>query len=266
MLKDAVLEDPTSEDSAPDVRASLALRADQLVRSGVLPIGLVGQHLQRQLVDALLPVQRAWLALCTQYPQAADKVALELRYGDVAFEDWLDQLRSDGAGGKLWLLQMSSKVLSSKPKDKKKQLRGDKLIGVWLRQLAAAAANCPVSGILVARDAILTLRPLAPDAARDAIQSLFALWRSNMDSPMPTACKTALVMLEEGDARSTYEGGFQMAGESDDLCLARLWPDFASLEAEEAWIDCSRELYGPLRDWLEHGVTIELIGAEGDAA
>jgi exodeoxyribonuclease V gamma subunit len=265
-LEDAIPQDPTSEDCAPDVRASLELRADQLARSGLLPIGLVGQHMQRQLVDALVPVRRAWLGLCAQYPQAADKVALELRYGDVAFEDWLDQLRSDGDGSKLWLLQMSSKVLSSKPKDKKKQLRGDKLIGVWLRQLAAAAANCPVTGILVARDAILTLRALDPDAAREAMQSLFALWRSNMDSPMPTACKTALVMLQEGDARSTYEGGFQMAGESDDLCLARLWPDFASLEAEEAWIDCSRELYGPLLEWLEHGVTIELIGAEGDDA
>jgi exodeoxyribonuclease V gamma subunit len=269
VLEDAMLEDtmleasvPDSEPQAlPDVRASLALRADQLARSGVLPIGLVGQHLQGQLVDALLPVRRAWLALCTQYPQAADKVALELRYGDVAFEDWLDQLRSDGEGGKLWLLQMSSKVL-----DKRKQPRGDKLIGVWLRQLAAAAADCPVTGILVARDAIVTMRALEPDAARATLQSLFAMWRSNMDSPMPTACKTALALLQEGDPRSTYEGGFQMSGECDDLCLARLWPDYASLQAEQAWLDCSHELYDPLLDWLKDGISIKPIGAEGDAA
>jgi exodeoxyribonuclease V gamma subunit len=273
MLEDAMLEETMQSDAVPggasdgapdllsDVRASLALRADQLAREGVLPIGLLGQQWQRQLVDALVPVRRAWLALCLRYPQAADKVALELRYGDVAFEDWLDQLRSDGSGGKLWLLQMSSKVL-----DKKKQPRGDKLIRVWLRQLAAAAANCPVSGILVARDAVLRMSALAPDAARATLQSLFALWRSSMDGPMPTACKTALALLQGGDARSTYDGGFQMTGECEDLCLARLWPDFASLEKEEAWPDCSRELYGPLLDWLQHGVAIEAIGAQGETA
>jgi exodeoxyribonuclease V gamma subunit len=279
VLEDAMLEETMMEQTMPeqmlhraavpgggsdilsDVRASLALRADQLAREGVLPIGLLGQQWQRQLVDALVPVRRAWLALCLQYPQAADKVALALRYGDVGFEDWLDQLRSDGSGGKLWLLQMSSKVL-----DKKKQPRGDKLIRVWLRQLAAAAANCPVSGILVARDAVLRMSALDPDAARAALQSLFALWRSAMDGPMPTACKTALALLQGADARSTYDGGFQMTGERDDLCLARLWPDFASLEKEEAWLDCSRELYGPLLDWLQHGVVIEAIGAQGETA
>ena len=260
MLEEAIWEDAMPGDGGAAVRASLAARADRLAREGVLPIGLLGQQWQRQLVDALLPVRRAWLGLCQQYPQAADKLALELCHGEVVLEDWLDQLRSDGADGKVSLLQMSSKVL-----DKKGQLRGDKLIGLWLRQLAAAAANFPVSGVLVARDAMLRMAPLDPKAARTTLHGLFALWREGMGRPLPTACKTALALLQDDDPRSIYDGGFQMSGECDDLCLARLWPDYASLAGEPAWLDCSRELYGPLVDWLQQHVSIEPLSAQGGA-
>ena len=261
VVENAMLEDAMLEDAMPgDVRASLAARAERLAREGVLPIGLLGRQWQRQLVDALLPVRRTWLGLCQQYPQAFDKLALELHYGDVVLEDWLDQLRSDGADGKVWLLSISSKV-----KDKKNHLRGDKLIGLWLRQLAAAAVNFPVSGVLVARDAILRMAPLDPDAARATLHGLFALWREGMNRPLPTACKTALALLQDGDPRSTYDGGFQIAGECDDLCLARLWPDYASLASEEAWNDCARELYGPLVDWLRDCVSIEALSGNAQA-
>ena len=88
---------------------------------------------------------------------------------------------------------------------------------------------------------------------------LVALWREGMNRPMPTACRTALALVGEGDPRAIYDGGFELSGERDDLCLARLWPDFAALAREEAWIDCSRELYGPLADWLGT-IEITLIG------
>jgi len=48
--------------------------------------------------------------------------------------------------------------------------------------------------------------------------------------------------------------------------LARLWPDYASLAGEPAWLDCSRELYGPLVDWLQQHVSIEPLNAQGGAA
>ena len=37
------------------VRASLEARAGRLAREGVLPIGLIGQQVQSQLVEALVP-------------------------------------------------------------------------------------------------------------------------------------------------------------------------------------------------------------------
>ncbi len=238
-----------------EVRASLMARADRMARAGVLPIGLIGQQWQEQLVEACVPVRSAWLALGERYPLAADKMALDLHYGDLRIEDWLDQLRSNG-NEKVWLLQMSSKVT-----DKSGKARGDKLILMWLRQLAAAALSYPVTGILVARDAIVKMRPLDPVRAGQSLGALVALWREGMNQPLPTACKTALALFRGGDARATYDGGYDLAGERAELCLARLWPDFAALSAEDAWPDCSLELYGPLAAWLDEDITIEAIGA-----
>ena len=94
-------------------------------------------------------------------------------------------------------MQISSKVL-----DKKGGARGDKLIAPWLRQLAAAAAGHPVTGYLVARDAIVTMAPLDAEPRAPTWPALVALWRQNLDQPLPTACKTALALLRDGDPRA----------------------------------------------------------------
>ncbi|MEC5160576.1 MULTISPECIES: exodeoxyribonuclease V subunit gamma [unclassified Janthinobacterium] len=262
LLEDTLLDDADAPEPQSEVRASLTLRAKRLEREGVLPIGLIGEQWQRQLVDALVPVRSAWLALCQRFPRPADKLAIDLRYGELRIDDWLDRLRrqDESAGGKIaWLMQISSKVL-----DKGGKARGDKLIAMWLRQLAAAAQDVPVTGYLLARDAVVTMAPLEPAGARDALAALLALWRENMNHPLPTACKTALALAQDGDPRAVYDGGFDMAGERADLCLARLWPDFAALAAEEAWADCSLELYGPLAAWLDNHITIAAIDAGAD--
>src|SRR5471032_2220887 len=243
-----------------EVRANLETRAERLGREGLLPIGLIGQQWQRQLVDALVPVRSAWLNLCARYPLAAPKQVVNLTFGDVLMEDWIDQLRSDGSET-VWLAQMSSKVT-----DKAKLPRGDKLIAMWLRQLAAAAMGMTVTGKLVARDVIVTMQPMAPADAHEALAALVRMWRDGMNRPLPTACKTALALAQEGDPRATYDGGFDISGENADLCLARLWPDFAALSAEEEWEDCSLELYGPLAAWLQDYITITPIDGDGDAA
>jgi exodeoxyribonuclease V gamma subunit len=225
----------------------------------VLPIGLIGQQYQHQLVQALVPVRCAWLTLRQHYELPAPKVALNLVLAGVPLDDWIDQLRSNGSET-VWLAQMSSRVA-----DKQGKPRGDKLIAMWLRQLAVSATGMQVKGLLVARDAIVTMNPLPPEMAQEALRELVCLWRDGMNRPLPTACKTALALVQEGDPRATYDGGFDIDGENADLCLARLWPDFAALSAEADFDDVSRALYGPLADWMEHYMTIEQIDPEGAA-
>jgi exodeoxyribonuclease V gamma subunit len=111
--------------------------------------------------------------------------------------------------------------------------------------------------MLVTRDAIVTLRPLAPEQAAATLDSLVALWRRNLDQPLAVACKTAFAQLLDGDARAAYNGGFERPGEVEqDQCLARLWPDFASLTAGGEWPAIADALYGPLVEWMTQDVQI----------
>ncbi len=252
-LEDELLDDDGAEEE-DDVRERMAGKAERLKREGVLPIGLIGDRVRDQLVEALLPVRRAWLELRASYPEAAPKLAVELALSGIAVEDWIDQLRTNGIDT-VWLGQMSSKAL-----DKAQRPRGDKLIGMWLRQLAAAAQGSAVTGFLVARDAVVIMEPLAQQEATDTLAALVALWRRNMDAPLPVASKTALALLAGGDARETYDGGFDRNGESDDMCLYRQWPEFADLAAEPEFADIARALYGPLADWLGNAVTVQPLG------
>lgn len=259
VLEDTMLDDAETPELIEEVYDKLTQRAERLAREGKLPIGLIGQQYQDKLVDALVPVRCAWLTLRQHYRQPAAKVALNLVLAGVPLDDWIDQLRTNG-NETVWLAQMSSRVA-----DKQGRPRGDKLIAAWLRQLAIAAAGMQVTGYLVARDAIVTMQPLDPAQARDALGELVSRWRDGMNRPLPTACKTALALVRDGDPRAVYDGGFDVSGENEDLCLRRMWPDFAALSAEPDFAAVSQALYGPLADWMEQCITVEAIDGEGAA-
>ncbi|MET0982885.1 MAG: exodeoxyribonuclease V subunit gamma [Telluria sp.] len=252
-LEDSLLDDAGEVEELDEVRAMLTNRAERLAREGVLPIGLVGRQWQEQLVDGLVPVRSSWLKLGARFPQAAPKLAVRLEFDGVVLEDWIDRLRTDGRHT-AWLMQISSKVL-----DKTGAPRGDKLIGPWLRQLAASAAGADagITGYLVARDAVVTMAPLEPGDAFATLAYIVALWRRNLDAPLAVACKTALALLAGGDPRTVYDGGFELSGEVEtEPCLARLWPDFATLAGSGDWPELAVDLYGGLADWLAGQITV----------
>jgi exodeoxyribonuclease V gamma subunit len=262
-LEDTLLNEGGNADSGTpepqaEVRQVLDQRAQRLVREGRLPIGLVGKQWQQQLVEELVPVRRSWLALGARYPTPAPKLVVSLELNGTLLDDWIDKLRSN-EGETVWLMQISSRVL-----DRKGAPRGDKLIGPWLRQLAAAASGASVSGYLLARDATIQLAPLDAGAARDVLEGIVGLWRANLDRPLAVACKTALAHLAGGDPREVYDGGFEINGEVDDPCLARLWPEFAVLRAAGDWPRMAEALYGPLAAWLRDSVSVTRFGEEGE--
>jgi exodeoxyribonuclease V gamma subunit len=259
-LEKRLLDDAGPAEQLAEVRATLTGRAERLGREGVLPIGLVGQEWQRDLVHDLVPVRTAWLKLGARFSASAPKLSVSLDLDGVRFDDWVDKLRT-GEGETVWLMQMPSKAL-----DADGALRGDKLLDGWLRQLVAAAAGARITGLLVARDAVLTMAPLAQDDAKAVLANLVAHWRSNMDMPLQVACKTALAHLQGANPRTAYDGDYQQGkGEVKDPCLARLWPDFASLAAGGAWIAIAEALYGPLANWLEEQVTVARLDKEEEA-
>lgn len=252
-MADSLLDDTGTPESIAEVPLCLRERAGRLGREGVLPIGLVGQHWQNQLINTLVPVRSAWLNLCRQFPTPADKLPVSFDHDGVRLDDWLDKMHSNGTDA-VWLTQIASKVTN-----KKEEVRGEKLIDGWLRQLVAAALGHRVTGYLVARDAIITMAPLDRKEARKTLETLITCWRDGMNRPLPTACKTALAHLQGGKTYEIYDGNYQMRGEVEDPCLARLWPDFEALSAEPDWASCSETLYRPLAEWLSSQITITLI-------
>jgi len=254
-IEDHLLDDSGEPEAIDAVRATLATRAERLAREGVLPIGLMGRMWQEQLVETLTPVRTEWLRLGARFPEAAPKLAVALDLDGLILDDWIDRLRSSGTGS-AWLMQLSSKVL-----DRGGRPRGDKLLLPWLRQLASSAAGSPVTGYLVARDAVVEMAPLESDESLQVLHDLARLWRANLDAPLPVACRTALAHLAEADPRATYDGGFELRGEVDDLCLARLWPDFDALVAAGGWPDLAEALYGPLARWMESALTVKELSA-----
>ena len=253
-VEDRLLEDSDEPEPIDQVRERLTERAQALGRQGLLPIGLVGRTWENRLVDELAPVRTAWLQLQARFAQPAGKLAVEFDFGALRMEDWVEQLRTDGSST-VWLARISSKV-----KNKKGAPRADKLIAAWLRQLACAAAGHPVEGYLLTRDALVRMTPPDAEAARATLGQLVQLWRSNLDAPLPVACKTALALLApDSDARQCYDGSYRFDGEVKDLCLSRLWPEYEDLEEEPKWEATAQALYGPLLDWVKSCVTLEEI-------
>jgi exodeoxyribonuclease V gamma subunit len=264
---EASLLDDSGELEAPDaVRAVLNARAERLLREGVLPIGGLGRRLQRELVEDLVPARRAWLALRARYPHAAPKIAVSLDFGGVLLDDWIDQLRTDG-NDTVWMLQTTSKVIDARSKTG--ALRAERLVDAWLRQLVAGAAGMPVAGHMVARDTGVAFAPLDASAARAVLGELVALWRANLDQPLPVACRTALAQVQNTPAALVYDGSDQgdagPRAERDDPALARLWPDFAALSSHPDWPEVATHLYGPLVEWIGASVRTAPFDVEAGA-
>lgn len=246
-----LLDDDGRQEEIAEVPARMRERTARLAREGVLPIGLMGGYWQAQLVKSLVPVRTTWLTLCRRFPEASRKLPLSFGHEGLQLEDWLDKLRSNRSET-VWIEQNPGNVTSGK----EQAPRGDKLIGAWVRQLAAAALGHQITGYLVARDAVIVMAPLEQDAARTTLADLMACWQAGLQRPLPTACKTALQLLTADKAREAYDGGFATRGEADDPCLARLWPDFAALSDEPDWQAWSHRLYAPLVAWMQAHVTV----------
>jgi exodeoxyribonuclease V gamma subunit len=253
-----LMDDGSARDAAvpADAAAALHERAARLRRQGLLPLGLYGAEMERYLVNEFSPPYAAWLALCRRYEAPADKLRIALSFGDIALEDWLDRLRSDGVE-RVWLAQSPGRLVSRK--QPAVEARPHRLIDAWVRQLAAAAQGEIVSGYLVGRDVVIAFDPLPSEEARAVLDALVACWHEGMRRPLPAACKTALELIAQGDPKKVYDGGFRETPPGEvhgDPCLARLWPDFDSFSAEPDWEECCRRLYEPLAAWSARHVRV----------
>ena len=123
--------------------------------------------------------------------------------GVPAFDDWLDDLRTDGTD-RVWIALTPSRLLDAKGK----KIRDERLVDGWVRMLATAASGLAVDGLLIGCDARLRLRPLGPAEARRHLDALAASWLEGMAAPLPFALKTAFARVrDDWQVAKVYEGG-----------------------------------------------------------
>jgi exodeoxyribonuclease V gamma subunit len=256
-LCELLLADSGRPEHPDEVAAVLGAGIDRVEREGRLPIGHPAGKLRARWIADLVPVRRAWLVLHQRFPQARDKLRVAIDCGARALEDWIDPIRTDG-GANAFLSLTPSRLLAGKSaRPDSKHLRADKLIPLFVLQLAASAQGRPLVCYLVGRDCIVRVSGIEQGNAQRQLETLATLWRQGMDAPLPTACATALAWLR-GDARqakAAYDGaehaGSDTFAERDEPCLARLWKDYAELAAERDHEHVSGRLYAPLLEWVD---------------
>jgi exodeoxyribonuclease V gamma subunit len=208
----------------------------RLQRAGRLPLGAPGENLHLALRSRLSSMAVRWV-----------------------------QARQSGEYAQL----LPSRLCNSKRK-----LKPEKLLGAWVELLHAGQTGRVSPQRLVAPDGTLLLKPPAAETCAAVLQGLVAARQVGLAGagPLPTAIKTGLALLKDGDPGVAYEGnGYEQRGEVEDPCLARLYPDYESLlDAGPSPVDdassfayWSQQLYGAFSTWAaEQGALEDYAGSE----
>ncbi|TAL73364.1 MAG: exodeoxyribonuclease V subunit gamma [Rhodanobacter sp.] len=239
--------------------AALAPATQRLYGQGVLPPGTFAELTLAPIEVAATRVALRWQALDAHYPLAGESHMLRAAAHGLVVEDAADDLRANDDGQRIRLVATASALLENK------KPRHDKLIAYWVAHLLVNAESLAVTTCIVAPDALVQLRPIDADEAKQHLDRLLAAFAAGMAAPLPIARKTAFAWLltevanhkqppekqknPYASARKCYDHneGEHGHGEVDEeLALARTWADFAALHDAgfERWLP----LYRPLLD------------------
>ena len=245
-------------------------------RAGDLPLAAVGEHEARRLAQELHPLVLCGLQERDQWPEGAARGLIDHTHAGVRLQDALTGWRQRVEGGQVhtaWVQMQASKIATI---NKKKEARAlpEKLMGPWLTSLAAAAMGLPVHGVLVGRNAIVRMRPMATDTARAQLEVLLAVYAEGMRWPLPLPPLVALQWLKDKDKGQTslntladlYEGnGYDQDGEArKDAALYRTYPNLGELLAGHHLDRLAEAVYRPLKQWADGLQTEPLPDAEPD--
>jgi len=226
----------------------------QLRKSGALPFKGLGDIEQKSLRDVLHKMLNAWHEAQSRYPNPAERQSIRIQQGEVILEDWIDHLHrgvAEHADQLAWLELDPGNLLE---KSEKPSARPDKLLGPWVRSLAVAASGVIATGKLIGRDGTVTITPMPQARATETLSMLLALWLSGMNAPLPLPPKTAIAHLDEKNPAAQYEGGHMIRGEVDEPCMSRIYPDYEALTGSGRFEPLTREVYGPLLEWVNEHV------------
>ncbi|PMX03345.1 exodeoxyribonuclease V subunit gamma [Pseudomonas sp. FW215-R2] len=243
-LLEAALRHPESVDQA------LEAQARRLQNSGLLPMAGFGECLQRELIEPLPDLLQRYQQLLTLWPTPlTSAIPINHECQGLRLEGWLGGLHQRADGGVLSVTTIPNSIGSIKNR------KWHRLTKPWVNHLVACASGLSLTTALVASDDTLLLEPMEQDRAWRILEDLLLAWQSGMRQPLPVAVKTAFAWLGQNDplkaeaaARKAYEGDGQTSeGERrESPALARQFPDYDALLAEETFPDWCNALYRPV--------------------
>ncbi len=246
-LREALIDAFDDEPEGARDEAVLVRKLRSLTRSGALPLFARGDAIADEAAAMVRAMRARWRALAQAYPRTQDKEPVRFAANDLALDDWIDGLRSDGTT-KVRLAMRPSRLLRTKTQPRTAALRD-----VWVATLAASACGDVFQTIVVGCDATLTLPPLDRAEAAAHLADLLGAWSQGMQAPLPFAVETAIAWASSGGngkrARDAYEGGYgDTRGERDDFALRRAFDDFEAL-VDAGFASWADRLFGPFVAW-----------------
>ncbi|AKK00402.1 exodeoxyribonuclease V subunit gamma [Pseudomonas chlororaphis] len=247
-LSDSLLEAALMRLDQPDL--ALSAHARRLQNSGLLPMAGFGECMQRELIEPLPDLLQRYQQLLALWPTPlTSAVQVSVQSQGVSVEGWLSGLHQRGDGEVLAITAIPNGIGASKTR------KWHRLIRPWVNHLVACANGLSLTTALVASDDSLLLAPFEAPVAQRLLGDLLQAWQAGMRQPLPIAVKTAFAWLGQSEvpkaeaaARKAYEGDGQTSeGERrESPALARQFPDFDALMADETFPDWCDALYRPL--------------------
>lgn len=258
-LTDTLVQDVLRHANDPEtLNAQLREAAERAVGRGELALADGLAELQvRQAVAPLPELFLRYQSILQDFPdaQSLTPIRLSLDRGEhsLLLEDWVRDLRA-GPNGESAQVHLSSSNLTSPDR----RYRWHQLLRPWVQHLAANAVAAPVTSHVLSQAGDVRLAPVPSDEAVEQLKALMGAWLSALKQPLSVAPKTAFAWLgaePKGDdaaekaARGAYESQFRRQGEGEESpYLQRVYPDFAALWQEGAFLEQLDRLYRPLRD------------------
>lgn len=230
----------------------------RLRRSGALPLCRAAEAPAEMIRGAAVQIAAEWQRWNANAPLLQMQPRIELEVGDTAIELLAPALRRV-ADGELARVTWSAGAMMAM-RNRRPEIRLDKLARYWPAHLLAQAAGEPVRTVILSPGGSVGLQPVELDEAIAHLSTLVDAWQTNLTKPLPVGPKSAMAFVEaqqkaEGTglkaARGAYEpNAFRSTpGEQDDPHNARVYPSFESLV--DAGFEQWTALYAPVAQYAE---------------